>query len=234
MSDDYVIGGGSSDGSDPNDLVSEYINQQADAASTFERWLNSAPSTEEELPIAVPEGMGVQREGERLTISRRWFGPAIVVMTIVAVFWNGFMLIWFGIAFSQGEAIMAAFGSIHALVGLGMIYYVVAGYLNYTYIRVEPQRIAVLHEPVPWFGAKELDAQGIQQLYTKRRVSTSRSGSSHRTRTTVTYEVRIIDGAGRDSSLIKGLAEDTQALFIEQAIEKHLDIPDRLVRGEMR
>lgn len=228
MSDDYVVGGKSQD-----DPIAQYMAGGADAAARFQQWLNADPQQEEEIPLAVPESINVTRDGQGLTISRRWFGAGIIFMTVFAVFWNGFLAIWFGIAISQGIGIMAAFGSIHALVGIGMIYYVIAGYRNYTHVRVNPESIAVTHEPMPWFGAKSIPSQGIQQLYSKRRVSSS-SSSSGRSRTSVSYEVRVIDGQGRDISLIKGLQEDNQALFIEQAIEKHLGIKDRPVRGEMR
>ena len=227
MSDDYVVGGGQ-DHDDPM-----YMAGGTDGAARFQQWLHAGYQEESEIPIPIPETMSVHREAGALTISRRWFGGAIIFMTIFALFWNGFLAIWFGIAISQGIGIMAAFGSIHALVGIGMVYYVIAGYRNRTHIRVNPQTISIEHEPMPWFGAKSISSQGIQQLYSKRRVSSSRS-SSGRSRTSVSYEVRVIDGHGRDISLIRGLQDDNQALFIEQAIEKHLGIPNRPVRGEMR
>jgi len=42
------------------------------------------------------------------------------------------MVVWMSIALNQGQWIMAAFGSIHALVGLGLIYFCVANFLNKT------------------------------------------------------------------------------------------------------
>lgn len=55
----------------------------------------------------------------------------------------------------------------------------------------------------------------------------SRSGGS------ATYEIHAITHSGRTIKPVSGLESSEQALFIEQEIEKHLNIKDTPVKGEL-
>jgi hypothetical protein len=120
------------------------------------------------------------------------------------------------------------FPLLHVAVGIGLTYYVIAGYLNKTYVRVDISNIVIKHAPLPFFGNKTLNSSGIKQLYTKEKVSHSRHGSS------VSYEVHVITHDRKNVKLLSGLESSEQALFIEQKIERFLKIEDKAVKGEIK
>jgi hypothetical protein len=80
--------------------------------------------------------MEIYHAFNKLFISRSWFSPAILYLTFFCIFWDGFMIVWFSIAFANEQYGMALFGSIHGLVGIGLTYSTIAGYVNKTYITV--------------------------------------------------------------------------------------------------
>lgn len=189
---------------------------------------SAAPREELEVPVALPKSIRVLSDATGLALERRWFSATTVFMTVFAVFWNAFMVMWFAIAISSGEWAMAAFGSIHGAVGLGLIYAVVAQYRNRTVIRVADGALSLTHGPVPWPGGTALTTDDLQQLYVKRRVSHSSKGG-----TSISYELRAVHGdPPRDIKLIGSLGDPDVARFIERAVEDYLGIRDMRVRGE--
>ena len=178
------------------------------------------------LEIPKPKGFSVQRHNGELEITRDWFGLAIIGLTFFCLFWNGFMAVWYGIAIIQQVWMMAACGTVHGLVGLGLGYSVLAGWLNQTFIKVNKSSIKVTSGPIPVPGNKILKTTDIIQLYSKERVSRGES-------TSASYEVHAVTHDNQDETLITGLADSAQALFIEQQIERALGIMDQSVRGEL-
>jgi hypothetical protein len=170
--------------------------------------------------LGLPKGFSLENTGEELRIKRRWFSPLFIFLTVFAVFWDGFLLVWFFIALTNGEPVMAAAGSFHALVGIGLTYFVVAGYINSTLIAVNWEHLIIYHYPLPWPGTKTLKTPDIDQLYCKR-IRGSKGG--------VSYDVRVVLKDGKDLKIVGSLPEDTQALFIEQEVENRLKIKDRPV-----
>lgn len=66
------------------------------------------------------------------------------------------MVVWFGIAFTSGALSMAAFGTIHLAVGVGLTYFLICGFMNSTHIGISFREISVSHEPLPWPGRKTI------------------------------------------------------------------------------
>jgi hypothetical protein len=167
-----------------------------------------------------------QRPGE-LVIEQRWLGLETFLLAAFALFWNGFLVVWFRIAFSEGFWPMAAFGSLHAAVGVVLAYYVLCSFANTTRIRVGSGRLGVEHGPLPWVGQRDLASGAVEQLYCVRKQGSNerRSGSS--------FTVKALLGDGRALSLVSGLLDAEQALFIEKAVERELGIDDRPVVGEI-
>lgn len=181
----------------------------------------------ERLPVPLPKGLEATQRGSELTITRRWFTPAILFLTFFCVFWNGFMLVWFSIAISQGAWPMVAFGSLHGAVGLFLLYSVLTGFLNTTTITVNKRALTITHGPLPWPGNKEIQSHDLKQLYCKEHLSASRRSSRF------SYEVHAILRNGQQEKLLKGLEDAEQALYMEQEIERFLEIEDQPVRGEL-
>ena len=180
----------------------------------------------ERLETPMPKGFTVKRSKGELIITRDWFSMTVIGITFFSLFWNGFMAVWFGVTISQRIWIMAAVGSVHALIGLAVAYGVFAGWLNETVIKVNSRSLEVKSGPVPVPGNKRLKTMDIKQLYSKENGSRGNSKSSN-------YEVHAVTYDKKDEIVVEGLTDSTQALYIEQQIEHALGIKDRSIRGEL-
>ncbi|MBN1427015.1 MAG: hypothetical protein JXB07_01440 [Anaerolineae bacterium] len=181
--------------------------------------------TRQEVP--KPKGFKVEDEMGTLKIIRPWFGLVTIPLTFFCLFWNGFMAFWFGTAITQRIWIMAAFGILHAIIGLVMAYTTIASYLNRTVVKVRFEGVEVKNGPLPSFGNKRLETIAIKQLYTKEIISRGRSSYGY------SYEVHAVTTDDRNEVVVGGLEDSAQALYIEQEIERALGIKDRPVRGEL-
>ena len=181
--------------------------------------------TRDRMELGLPDKIEFHHYGSYIEIVRKWFGWEILFLTLFAVFWNGFLINWYT---SIGNANLVAllFPLIHVAVGVWLVYYVIAGWFNHTHIFVSHGKLAVRHKPIPWIGNKEIASSNLKQLYTKEKILRSRNGR------TVRYEVHAITHGGRNVKLVEGLDSSEQALFIEQEIEKYLNITDVPVKGE--
>ncbi len=186
------------------------------------------PKDANERPaVAKPKSFEVERFPGGLVISRKWFHPTIIFLTFFCLFWNGFMAVWFSIAFKQKLYIMALFGTLHGAVGLGLLYTVLAGYFNKTFININPGSLTVMHRPLPWFGQKRLVKGDLKQFYSQEKTVHGEHGPTH------TYSVQVLTRKGQVIELVGALLSQEEALFIEQEIEKYLKIDDEPVRGEV-
>jgi hypothetical protein len=181
---------------------------------------------EKKIEIGLPDKLELFHRGSNIEIVRTWFGWQILLMTGFAIFWDGFLFNWYS-KVDKSDAAMAYFPLLHVAVGIGLTYYVVAGWFNRTHVRVGLGKIAVRHRPIPWFGNKELEGSNLKQLYAKEKLSYSRNSTS------ATYEVHAITHNGQNIKLVGGLETSEQALYIEQEIEKYLGIEDIRVKGEI-
>lgn len=186
-----------------------------------------AASEGERVPMGKPKDFSLERSAAGLTIVRRWFSPEIIFLTFFCLFWNGFMAVWFYTAIKQKIYVMALFGSLHGAIGLGLLYTVLAGYFNKTYIRVSRNSLTIVHRPLPWLGQKNLTQHNLRQLYSKEVAYNGKHGYSY------SYSVQAVIKSGEVIELIAGLPSKEAALFIEQEIEKYLKIEDEPVRGEL-
>jgi len=183
--------------------------------------------TAKSVDVPLPKGIQVTNLGGELQISRLWYSPKYIFLAIFALIWNGFMIFWFGIAITNRLWPMALFGSLHGLIGLGLIYIVIAGCLNKTLIRAGLGELSIRHGPLPDPGNKQLLTDTIEQLYCKEKIHRGRNSIS------TTYEVHAVTSDGKHEKLLTGLDESEQALYLEQEIARYLGITDQRVRGEM-
>lgn len=129
------------------------------------------------------------------------------------------------------KLIFFVFPMAHVAVGVGLTYFVLAGFLNSTVVRVVDGMLSVRHGPLPWRGNLDLSSDEIDQIYCQNKLSTSRNDDGH-TSTSMTFEVHAVV-AGQKRKLLGGLREADHALFLEQTLERFLKIRDRAVPGEM-
>jgi hypothetical protein len=214
---------------------------QCDSVFNFEDKLsstygvNSSAVQQQRFAAPRPDKVTLDNFGGVLTLQWRWFTWVILLVTGIAVFWNGIVLSMFGsVLFDglQGGDILAVFPLFvipHFWVGLAMIYYVLTGYINKTTVTVKNGRVAIRHAPLPWWGNKEVEAATIMQIYTKENNSRYRRGIGTNN---TTYELHAVLKKGRHLKLLSGLDSSEHALFVEREIEEHLGIEDVPVRGE--
>lgn len=179
-------------------------------------------------PTPLPRNIEVLTDFDAIVLRRNWRSGGAYAIALFALVWNGFMVAWMSIALADGAWTMAAFGSIHALVGIGMGYFALASFLNHTDIRINPNVIEVRHAPLPWFGKTTIPVHEVAQLYCAERVTRSKNG------TRVSYELRCLDRGKRARKLLSGLQDREQARYIEREIESILGIADRPVSGELQ
>lgn len=176
--------------------------------------------------VPLPKGFHLERGMDSVTITRRWFGPVAFFLLFFALFWNGFMIVWHSIALGKGMWIMSAFGLLHTGVGVFLVYYVLALFLNSTVIRATAFELVVTTGPLPWKGDKRIAAETVEQLFCMEKISRGKNGSS------ASYRVEAVLRGNVRETLARGFTDPDQALFVEQEIERHLKITDVPVPGE--
>lgn len=180
-------------------------------------------------PVEKPDNLIVENNGVMLSINYRWSSMvARVFLTFFCAFWDIFMIVWFAISISTGVWIMAAFGSIHALVGIGMTYVCLAMWVNSTFIKVDATNLSVDHGPLPWPGAISLNPSEFIQLYTVEVISRNSRGAG----CTYSYELQVRTEKGQRIKLLSGLESVEHCLYLEQQIEEFLGIEDKPEREE--
>lgn len=209
-----------------------------DAKNKSEGPANRKPS----IDVPVPERFTVEDDGHALTIRFGWFQWILLFLLFFVIAWDSFLIGWYWMLTSGPFGgnngmpdpfmlIFFVFPIAHVAVGVGLTYFVLAGFLNSTVIRVVDGMLSVQHGPLPWRGNLDLLTDGIEQIYCQNKLHTSRDEDG-RSSTSMHYEVHAVV-AGQKRKLLSGLREADQALFVEQTLERFLKIEDRAVPGEM-
>lgn len=170
--------------------------------------------------VALPERFDVKRGQGSLEVSwpagRAFHG---VVLFVIAC---GFVYV----AVSSGNLFLLP-------VAVGIVYFGFSRVVNRHRVRVDTARVEVSQGPLPWPGAKKLDASAVEQLFVSEHEARVEKGSDGDRRVEVRRYYRL-SAATRDSKrvvLLGGLGEPLQALWLEQEIEGMLGIGDVAVAG---
>lgn len=179
-------------------------------------------------PLAgKPEKVAISESNGELTIAYRWFSPKFIFLTLFCLFWDGFLVFWYGMALASGNLIMTVFPVLHVAVGIGLTYWVVCGYLNTTTLTLDGSRMRVRHSPLPWPGSRDYAIAEVRQLYCEEKVSRGRNGVSY------TYNLGALLHDGRRKTVISGADSPDLPLFLEQHAEAWMRITDAPVAGEL-
>jgi len=176
--------------------------------------------------VAMPKNFRVEQALHTLKITRRWFGYHAYLILFFAICWNSFVIVWQIIAISSGHWSMSLFGMLHTGVGLFLIYFVVALFINSTVFKTSQHEIVVKSGPLPWKGNLTIASGEIVQLYCVEKISHRKNSSSAH------YRVEAVLQGNSRRTIVSGLTDADQALFIEQQIEKYLNLRDVPVVGE--
>lgn len=183
--------------------------------------------TKGSVKLGLPNKMEFHDHGSHVEIVRKWFGWKTLLLTAFVAIWDGATVILIRDLRTDPDPTGILLSLVFLLTAVGITYWTLAAWLNRTHISVSHGKITVRHQPIPFFGNKEIAASDVEQLYTREIISHDDEG------TTVTYEVHVKTHSPRITILIRYLEDFNQALFIEQEIEKHLGIADMPVEGEL-
>ncbi len=195
------------------------------------------------LPVPVPESAAARPKVPRpesvaysltangIQLTYRWFSPILFFLLFFCIAWDGFLVFWYSMGIAGAGQMGAAalifllFPICHVAVGIGLTYFVLAGFLNRTWIDATRDGLRVRHGPVPWRGNKTLAAENIDQLFCS--FSGQNSESSH------SYCVSVLLKDGRKEKLISMLHADDEARYIERTIEEFYGMEHHPVAGEL-
>lgn len=179
---------------------------------------------EESIIIPMPKGIDVSIDNG-FNIQYKWFSVKYLILIIFGAFWDVFIIVWFYIAISGGTWIMAAMGSFHAMVGIALTYWALAGIANKTCISITDV-LEIKHGPIPWKKKRTIPCSEIVQFYCKKVVHYTKQGAN------LSYELHVILKNHKSIKLIGMMERPEQAIFLEKKIEKHLGIIDVTVADE--
>ena len=171
----------------------------------------------------------IEELGSTLNMEYKWLKPQAYFFAFFCLFWDGFLVVWYSIAFAtDGPLMMILFPLIHVAVGAGLTYYTICLFVNKSYIEVDNSRLSIRHAPLPWWrGTVDLHPRDLEQLYVKEKINKGENG------TTKQYSVRAKLKDGSDKSIIGFIGmEAHEAQQVEKKIESFLRIPDYYVEGE--
>lgn len=187
------------------------------------------PAARKEEIFVIPKGIEVLKMMSELEIDMKWRHTASWFLVIFTLIWNAILLPFGLFIIISGELFVLLFMSLHLLVGIGLIYWCIASLLNTTYINVDSRYITIEHRPLKlFFKEYQLETQNVEQLYVKKYSNGSTNG-----RPNYVHAVMAIMKNKEEIQIIKGISKPTQALYIEQEIEKFTGIQDRSVAGEI-
>lgn len=198
---------------------------------SFDENLPSAtPRQRAEVPL--PPGLEVSSYLSELEIQINWRKTTNAGFYVFfTAFWNAVVIPFVIIAIATGEWIILLFISLHLLVGLSFLYYTLCLLFNITFIRVNRREITIEHRPlkVPFYPDRRESVHDIDQLYIDKYVESTTNNQPN-----FAYAVRAMLKSSPDKRirLVKGLKNFEQARYIEQEIERFLDIKDQPVEGE--
>lgn len=190
---------------------------------------NKSIDIEDKKDITLPKGFEVNYFEEYMQITRVWHGVKTYFILLFALIFNG---VWINSGFvelllSDRELLPKLFFSIFFFLGLGLLYFTVATWLNKTQIYVSKSNIEIKHQPVPWLGKKKIKADNIEQLFVEEKYQGSSNDNPR-----YSYNVIGLTSEGTQFKLIAGCESRYHARFIEKTIEDYLGIENVTIEGE--
>lgn len=187
--------------------------------------------TQGRAEVPLPKGISIHQGNQKLQIVVRWFtwshlmtlgGTVIGPLIIYHFFMNkkilAFLDTW--VLLFIGASWLAGF------------YAAIAKVINRTTVTIYSNVLRVRHWPILWFPMTTLISSDLEQIYCRKREVTKSSRNSNSSTTITVFDVVAVKTNGRTVDLMRSLETHESALFLEQEIERALDICDRPVGGE--
>ncbi len=184
--------------------------------------------------VPIPERFTVSENPQEMSISYHWYKPVFVFLAVFCVFWNGFLVMWYSMGLTtfsnQGDPvtwIFFLFPLIHVAVGIGLIYYTMAGFVNQTTITADRYGLKIDIQPIKYFfGATQLDKNDIKQLYVVEEKTRQKGGDY-----SYSYALKVLDTQNRSKKLLT-LDSLDEARYLENKLESYYKIVDTPIEGE--
>jgi predicted Zn finger-like uncharacterized protein len=184
--------------------------------------------------MLIPEGLEVLKLRSELDIQINWFKAtskaSFAFTAIFTIIWNLILLPFVVTAIASGAYHILLLTSAHLIVGLSMLYYLVSIFANTTSILVNKRTLEIKTTPLksPLRKNVKLDIKEIKQLYVSRYVASKTNNKPN-----FSYALYAITNQNKRVQLLKGMTRETQQ-YLEQEIEKFLEIKDAKVSGETK
>lgn len=194
----------------------------------FDTMLKQVKRTRPEVPL--PPGIEAMSYLSELNLEISWRKTTNAGFFIFfTIFWNAILIPFIVVALTQGEWVILLFISIHLLVGLSLLYYTLTILLNVTYITVNRRELIIEHKPLqmPFYPNRRLPVSDLDQLFIDKYVESRTNNSPN-----FAYAVRALSKGDKRIRIVKGLKNQDQARYIEQEVERFLNIEDHPVDGE--
>ena len=176
--------------------------------------------------IPTPSTIEFQQSDDQLTIIRKWLDWKTLYLTFFTVIWNYSLLSTMGVA-----PLMTSLGLFmlpFLAVGIFLIYYAIAKWVNRTYIFANDNEIIVRYQPIPcpWLGNQRLRVANLKRIYSIKKVHRNAQN------TNISYVVRANTHTGGDQKLVV-VSNQEEAVFIEGTLENYYDVKDEPQQGEI-
>jgi len=162
-------------------------------------------------------GIDIDYDADHMLITRKWLGWGVLGISLVAVILIVFLLTIF---LSSGD-LNTKQSMLLFLFSSGVVfflYYALASWINTTRISISNSLIKINHEPLPWFGTKNILNPGVTRVSAEKQVTVTADGMS----TNHLLNITLKDGVS--FSLLQDLELMEHALYIEEEIKKYLGI----------
>ncbi|MCK6629035.1 MAG: zinc-ribbon domain-containing protein [Anaerolineae bacterium] len=187
----------------------------------------SLTGTEDSTDLAqagafLPPGMKLRRLSDGLQLTYNWFNPSYLGLAFMALLWTGFIVGGFN-SFGWWLLIVP-----HFWVGVGMGVVALINLINRTRITITPDKLSIVHFPIPFPFYRRFDPIFLKQLYVRE------VKHQHKSSVSYTYDLYVTTWSGRSHKLVSKIKAAHLALALEKEIERFLGIKDQSMPGEFR
>ncbi len=145
-----------------------------------------------------------------------------VVMLLIAIFWDGFLLVWFGSVMSAKHPplMLLLFPLIHVAIGVFITYQAVCGLVNRIHVRLDGEAFEFKRGPVPQRGDVREPTANIAafEVLEQRAATTPSARRSNRP----TFGIRALTKDSRAIPVRFGFTDATHAEYAAQRFSQML------------
>lgn len=174
--------------------------------------------TDHEFRQQKPASIRFLKTDDGLEIRQRWWRADFNMLMIMGLIWGGVMLLVVGqVIMATGfEAMGIVFcSSLHLIIGVVWLYWVIATVMNTTTITFDPQMIEIFNGPVPFGNRYSVIATAtVSEVKTRKQTYTVGNRNAHALVAVTHY--------GDEIKLLGGIFIEKEAGFLRDEIELFL------------